>query len=179
MGAASEHFSDRELACKGTDCNLNPPLDPVRGCGENHCTETLVDGLELFRAKAFDLWTAKNVPADYPAGQRARAMVTFPGVVVHDAYRCVRHNAGTTGAVSDSQHPNGRAADVSVEGLTAAELEECALAVPAFREGGIGRDDVRNMIHVDHRPTMARWCYYKQSDGSVKWGPYAPPAISA
>lgn len=166
MGISSAHFSDAELACKGNHC-----------CGhQNHCTQTLVDGIELFRAKAFALWMAKNVPPS--PDQRARAMVTFPGVAVTAAYRCVKHNAEVTGAVSDSQHTNGRAADLTVKGLTAAELEQCALAVPAFYAGGIGRDDVRDMIHVDHRPTMARWCYYKQPDGTVKWGPYEAPATA-
>ena len=168
MGISSAHFSDQELRCKGKDCNLIPPLEPVRGCGENHCTQTLVDGAELFRAQALALWYAKYGP-----------IVDFPGVTVHDAYRCVKHNAATSGAVSDSQHSNGRAADLSVEGLTAAELEQCALAVPVFAEGGIGRDDIRNMIHVDHRPGVARWCYYKQPDGSVKWGPYTAPDKAA
>lgn len=157
MGASSEHFSDAELACKGNDC-----------CGhQNHCTPPLVDGLELFRKFAEDLWRAKYGPA-----------AEFPGVDVHAAYRCLKHNAKTTGAVSDSQHTTGRAADISVEGLTGAELEQCALRVINFAKGGIGRDDVRNMVHVDCRPTLARWCYYKQPDGSVKWGPYEAP-ISA
>ncbi len=159
MGASSEHFSDSELACKGTNC-----------CGhQNECTQELVDGLEDFRNAAGHLWTSKYGLA---------VADKFPGVQVDAAYRCVKHNAGTTGAVSDSQHTTGRAADLKVAGLNGAELEQCALAVPAFAQGGIGRDDVRDMIHVDHRPTMARWCYYKQADGSVKWGPYEAPTTS-
>jgi hypothetical protein len=159
MGISSAHFSDQELACKGTTCGLQG-----HGCHDNFCTERLVDGLEQFRAKAVEIYAAK-----YGAAH-------FTGVLVHDAYRCLKHNAQTTGAVSDSQHTNGRAADISVVGLTAAELEECALDVPMFAAGGIGRDDVREMIHVDCRPSVARWCYYKQADGSIKWGPYEAAA---
>jgi hypothetical protein len=178
MGVSSPHFSEQELACKGTNCNLDAPPLPVRGCGQNHCDQELVDGLEAFRAKALEIWCEKTAPGA-AATFRARGLEPpFPGVAVHDAYRCVKHNAGTTGAVSDSQHSNGTAADLSVIGLTSAELEQCALAVPMFAAGGIGRDDVRDMIHVDHRPTVARWCYYKQADGSVKWGPYEAPAAA-
>lgn len=169
MDITSPHFSQAELRCRGTNCNLNPPLLPVRGCGENRCTQTLVDGLEAFRVKALELYASK--PGYHP--------VDFPGVRIIDAYRCLKHNAGTTGAVSDSQHPNGRAADISVSGLSSAELEECALAVPVFNEGGIGRDDIRGMIHVDCRPTKARWCYYRNAQGVIKWGAYSPPVISA
>lgn len=160
MGATSEHFSDRELACKGADC-----------CGhQNECTPELVDGLELFRNAAGALWMIKHGPA---------MNYNFPGVQVDAAYRCLKHNAQVTGAVSDSQHTTGRAADLKVQGLTGAELEQCALAVPQFKAGGIGRDDLRDMIHVDCRPGMARWCYYKQPNGSVKWGPYEAPGKDA
>lgn len=171
MGATSEHFTDAELRCPGTNCGLDK-----KGCHRNECTQILVDGLELLRAKALDLWREKYVPVDHPAGQRAKAMVTFPGVRIHDAYRCVWHNSTTTGAAQDSQHPNGRAADISVQGLTAAELEAIADQIPSFK--GIGRDDIRNMLHVDVRPAsfVARWCYYRnEQTGGIKWGPYYHP----
>jgi hypothetical protein len=155
MEITSPHFSHDELCCHGENC-----------CGhQNHCTQTLVDGLDAFRAIALERWQAAYGPS-FP----------FPGVTVHDAYRCLKHNAQVTGAVSDSQHTNGRAADISVHGLTAAELEAIAVQVPAFEQGGIGRDDIRDMIHVDHRPKLARWCYYRDpATLAVKWGPYEPP----
>jgi hypothetical protein len=156
----SPHFSHDELACHGSNC-----------CGhQNHCTPILVDGLEDLRAIALEAWAKKYGPT-----------AKFPGVDVHDAYRCLKHNAQTTGAASDSQHTNGRAADISVQGLTAAELEAIAIQVPAFEQGGIGRDDIRGMLHVDHRVGRARWCYYRnQETGSIKWGPYkAAATVSA
>lgn len=161
MGASSAHFTEDELRCKGTTCGVSG-----HGCHDNFCTVELVDGLEQFRTQAVAIYAAK-----YGA-------VAFPGVLVHDAYRCLKHNAGTTGAVADSQHSNGHAADLSVSGLSSAELEQCALAVPMFAGGGIGRDDIRDMIHVDCRPSVARWCYYRQEDGSVRWGAYQSPTTS-
>jgi hypothetical protein len=136
MEITSPHFSHDELCCHGAAC-----------CGhENLCTQTLVDGLEAFRAIALEVWTRKYGPI----GRR------FHGVDVHDAYRCLKRNAVTSGAVSDSQHTTGRAADISVKGLTAAELEAIAVQIPAFAQGGIGRDDVRDMLHVDHRAGRSR-----------------------
>lgn len=162
MGATSEHFTDAELRCPGTNCGPDK-----KGCHQNNCTPILVNGLELLRAKAGQLWMEKH---------GAAKAYDFPGVRIHDAYRCVFHNAGTTGAAQDSQHPNGRAADLSVEGLTAAELEAIADQIPSFK--GIGRDDIRNMLHVDVRPAsfVARWCYYRnEQTGGIKWGPYYHP----
>lgn len=164
MGATSLHFTEAELRCKGTDCNVVPPLQPLRGCGQNLCSQTLVDGLEKFRAKCLTRWLTKN------PGRFASA---FPGVAVIDASRCLKHNVGTTGAAADSQHPNGRAADVRVPGLTAAELEAIAETIPVFK--GIGRDDLRDMIHLDVRPTVvvARWCYHRVA-GKIVWGAWYP-----
>lgn len=159
MGATGPHFSDAELRCKGTNCAAGGQ----RGCGVNGCTQGLVDALELFREKLLTLWIGKT---GRPSGE-------FPGVRVNDAFRCLRHNFGTTGAAKDSQHPNGRAADVSVDGLTAAEMETAARTIPEIR--GIGRDDARNFVHVDVRPqlTLSQWCY----SGS-KWCAYYPPKVA-
>lgn len=167
MGATSPHFTEAELRCKGTDCNQVAPLLPQRGCGQNLCTQSLVDGLEKFRAKCCTLWLRKN------PGRFASA---FPGVDVIDASRCLKHNMGTTGAAADSQHPNGRAADLRVSGLTAADLESVAETIPVFK--GIGRDDIRDMIHLDVRPSVrvARWCYHRiAATGKIVWGDYYPP----
>lgn len=159
MGATGPHFSEAELRCRGTNCAPGGQ----HGCGTNGCTQGLVDALELFRAKALTAWCAKT----------GKPESEFPGVRVLSAYRCTRHNFGTTGAAKDSQHPNGRAADVSVNGLTAAEMEAIARTVPEIR--GIGRDDARGFIHADVRPqlTLSQWCY----NGS-KWCAYYPPTVA-
>ncbi len=127
----------------------------------NECIPELLVALEQFRSLAEARWSATRWGADQKP---------FPGVLIHDAYRCLIHNAQVTGAASDSQHTNGRAADLSIEGMTAAELEAIALEIPAFR--GIGRDDDGQYIHVDIRPTLrlARWCYYRDAAGRTSWG---------
>ena len=174
MGATSPHFSEAELRCRGAGCNIIPPLSPVRGCGENRAKKELVDGLEAYRALLVTAWTAKL----------RRPVAEFPGVNVHDAYRCLKHNAESGGA-GKSEHVDGLAADLSVLGLTPAELEAIARKIPAIR--GIGRQDDRinpvahvkkpGYIHVDMRPTLtlARWSY----DSSGKWCTYFPPPVIA
>ena len=119
-------------------------------CGVNGCQQGLVDALESFRETA-----GKPVAVD-------------------SAYRCEQHNAQVGGA-GKSEHVEGLAADIRVEGMTAAQLEALARQNPQIR--GIGRDDHRNYIHIDVRPTptLARWCYAE--DG--KWCSYYPPGEAA
>lgn len=131
MGATGPHFSDAELQCHGKNCSI---ADPTKGCGVNGCQQSLVDALEAFRE-----------------------LVGKP-VITNDGFRCARHNA-QVGGVGKSEHMEGLAADIRVEGLTAGELEAIARKIPAIR--GIGRADHQQYLHIDVRKalTLARWCY--------------------
>jgi uncharacterized protein YcbK (DUF882 family) len=117
-----------------------------RHCRVNGCQQGLVDVLEEFRQ-----------------------LVGTP-VIVDSAYRCREHNAQAGGA-GKSEHVDGLAADIRVEGMTATQLEALARKIPTIR--GIGRDDHKQYVHIDVRPTvtLARWCY----DRDGKWCSYYPP----
>jgi hypothetical protein len=155
MGAASVHFTDRELRC--------------HHCGVNGCRQELVDALEEFRSIA-----SADRDRDTP-------------VIVDDAYRCPLYNASVPhavhGAGHTSQHELGTAADIRVEGATAAELERWAMGVPAFVLGGIGRNDHANFLHVDvrgvFRSMTARWCYDVRGDQMPWYGPMSDPMSGA
>lgn len=112
-----------------------------RHCGVNQTTGELIDALEDFRA-----------------------LVGGP-VVVNCAYRCPEHNAAV-GGVPDSQHVQGRAADVSVPGKSARDLYGLALQVPAIK--GLGVADHQDYLHLDVRDTveLAKWCY-SEAGGQV------------
>ena len=85
--------------------------------------------------------------------ERIRAHVGKP-VHVNSGYRSPEYNATLKNASPRSQHCNGKAADIWVEGVTPkqiAEIAECYLG----SSGGIGI--YKNFTHVDVRTSCARW----------------------
>ena len=104
-------------------------------CGELKIEKRLVDALEDLRRLA------------------GRA------IVIHDGYRCVRHNQ-EVGGVTDSEHTRGMAADLGISGLTLQHMYELATQVPDFVEGGIGVYD-SGFLHVDVRRACCRWARVK------------------
>jgi uncharacterized protein YcbK (DUF882 family) len=97
----------------------------------------------------------KVVPQLVQALEQLRVLAGVP-IIVHDAYRCPKHNA-EVGGVAKSEHPLGMAADIEIVGKTLNEMYQLALKVPAFEEGGIGIYDGKPFIHVDVRGKKARW----------------------
>lgn len=96
-----------------------------------------------------------------------RALIGKP-IYINSAYRCETHNQRIGGA-SHSQHVKGIAADISVHGMTAAELESAARKVESIK--GIGRDDHGNYVHIDVRPIPAQWCYNSEGNTVAYYDP--------
>jgi uncharacterized protein YcbK (DUF882 family) len=119
--------------------DLSPHFSKVelacRCCGELKIEKRLVDALEELRSLA-------GKP-----------------IVIHDGYRCERHNQ-EVGGVTDSEHVRGMAADVDIPGLSLQQQYELAVQVPDFVEGGIGVYD-SGFLHVDVRLTRSRWARVK------------------
>lgn len=86
--------------------------------------------------------------------EKLRSLANGP-VLVHDGYRCPKHNR-EVGGVPDSEHTRGCAADISLAKISLQRMYELALEVPEFRDGGIGVYD-GGFLHVDVRPRRARW----------------------
>lgn len=85
--------------------------------------------------------------------ERIRAHVGAP-VHINSGYRSPEYNARLKNASPRSQHCNGKAADIWVEGVTPkqiAEIAECYLG----SSGGIGI--YKKFTHVDVRTSCARW----------------------
>lgn len=143
-GATSDHFQEWELAC--------------HHCGLNFATPALVDALEALRA----------LLPRYKDSNKERALRIIDGC------RCPAWNEKTPNAASHSQHMLGTAADVWAAGMTAAELYALAVKVPAFANGGIGRNDPKKSLHVDIRDQPARWCY-AATGATLKW--YEPDVL--
>lgn len=75
-------------------------------------------------------------------------------VHLNSGYRSPEYNATLKNASPRSQHCNGKAADIWVEGVTPkqiADIAECYLG----SSGGIGI--YKNFTHVDVRTSCARW----------------------
>jgi len=73
---------------------------------------------------------------------------------VNSGYRCPAYNTRIGGA-EQSQHKEGKAADLSGRSVSPARIAQQAQGVPAFRKGGIGR--YKFFTHVDIRDGAARW----------------------
>ena len=70
------------------------------------------------------------------------------------AYDMERIKRGATGVSPTSQHHDGRAADIRVEGCTPAEVRAAVLAL-IDQVGGVGIYDT--FVHVDQGPPGRRW----------------------
>lgn len=77
---------------------------------------------------------------------------------IHSGFRSAAHNATLSNSASSSQHLTARAADISVDGKTAAEvycLIEDMIRRKRMKQGGLGIYPTH--VHYDVRGTMARW----------------------
>jgi uncharacterized protein YcbK (DUF882 family) len=85
-------------------------------------------------------------------------------ILINSGCRCAAHNAAQGGA-KNSQHVQGKAADIKVSGLTARELYAFCVLVPQLR--GFGVSDKGGFVHVDTRSVTSRWCYAEGKE--AKW----------
>ena len=73
-------------------------------------------------------------------------------LVLNSGYRTPRRNATIEGAAANSQHIHGRAADISVEGVSHQDVRDAAEASGA---PGLGR--YASFTHLDVGPPGRRW----------------------
>lgn len=77
-------------------------------------------------------------------------------VNIHSGYRTPPYNA-KVGGVDDSQHCYGTAADISVKGVSVADVAAYARSImPDW--GGVGIYKEQGFVHVDVREDRADWC---------------------
>ena len=77
-------------------------------------------------------------------------------VHIHSGYRTVSYNKTVSGSSSTSQHCNGLAADIKVEGHTPKEVYDYACSLLGDH-GGVGI--YNTFVHVDVRATKSRFDY--------------------
>lgn len=83
-------------------------------------------------------------------------------IKINSGYRSPAHNAklvkAGTGAVKNSFHTKGKAADIVVQGYTPTQLAAVIFKLieeKKMRQGGVGI--YPNFVHYDTRGTKARW----------------------
>tara|TARA_R110002124_G_scaffold128157_9_gene288613 strand:- start:20794 stop:21330 length:537 start_codon:yes stop_codon:yes gene_type:complete len=67
-------------------------------------------------------------------------------IIIQSGYRTPEYNSTVSGAVKNSEHVHGNAADIRIDGVSVADLNRLALAI---RVGGVGVYPTRGFIHVD------------------------------
>ena len=77
-------------------------------------------------------------------------------VTITSGYRTVSYNAGLKNSSKKSQHCNGLAADIKVEGHTPKEVYDYACSLLGDH-GGVGIHNT--FVHVDVRATKSRFDY--------------------
>lgn len=84
--------------------------------------------------------------------QLRSALGGYP-IHITSGYRCPEQNQRARGVI-DSQHLLGKAADIKVRELSAAQVQDVAEALLGDR-GGLGR--YKSFTHIDVRGYRARW----------------------
>ncbi|WP_136465197.1 YcbK family protein [Flagellimonas onchidii] len=86
-------------------------------------------------------------------------------ITITSGYRSPEHNATVSGAVPNSTHTKGKAADFKVAGLTAKQMYdgiETMISQGKVPEGGLGL--YSNRVHYDMRGYKSRWDATKKKD---------------
>lgn len=90
-------------------------------------------------------------------------------VVISSAYRTASYN-GKIGGAKNSQHVQGRAADIRISGVDPRDIARWVES--ELRPGGLGLydyapTDKAGFVHVDSRDGKARWVQTKSTDSST------------
>ena len=125
------YFDDYEFACS---CHRHETDNLGRNVLDHIIDKRLVDLLDAIRERL-------GVP-----------------VTINSGYRCLEHNE-EVGGVSNSQHIEGTAADITYDGVDVDYLAEVAEACGQELgiNGGIGKYYYQGFVHVDVRGYEARW----------------------
>lgn len=95
-------------------------------------------------------------------------------LVIGSGYRCTTYNSKVLNAAKNSNHTKGMAADISIEGVTPAEIAKYAESLGIK---GIGLYDT--FVHIDTRKTKFFWYSHAQEPRSTFGGKVSKPKTSS
>ena len=78
------------------------------------------------------------------------------------AYRCPAHNAQVPNAAKYSKHTMGMAADISIAGVSPAEIAKFAESIGVLGIGLYDTDKDGHFVHIDTRTTKSFWFGHAQ-----------------
>ena len=111
-----------------------------------------------FSSKEFDCKCTRSdciyttIDMDHVAKlEKLRALAGKP-IHINCGFRCKAHNAETPGSAPNSQHVKGDATDITIPGLSVAEVDKLAEQI-----GFDGIGVYSTFIHVDSRGVHSRW----------------------
>ena len=121
---------------------------------------------ENFDREEFECTDGSGMPTDVQLNiaelavqlEIIRAHFNAP-VHINSAYRSLEYNR-SIGSNDSSQHVLGRAADITIKGVSpddVADAIDFLIATGMLKEGGVGR--YNTFTHYDIRGTRARWNY--------------------
>lgn len=118
-----------------------------------------------FTRQEFDCNDGTPVPAQYMSNvielakqlEVLRTAVGNKPININSGYRTPTYNATLKGAAKDSQHLQAKAADITIQGLTALQVYniiEKLIAQGKMKQGGLGLYDT--FVHYDIRGNASR-----------------------
>lgn len=127
---------------------------------EENATENFWDGIKYFKRSEFACKCGKYCNG-FPVEPNEKLVETLETirehfdvpVTVSSGIRCKTHNTNV-GGVSKSQHMEGTAADIAVNGVPVSEVVKYAETLMP-KTGGIGT--YKTFTHIDVRSVKARW----------------------
>lgn len=99
-------------------------------------------------------------------------------VTIDSGYRCKAYNSLISNAASKSKHMDGMAADISVKGVSPAEVAKYAESI-GIKGIGLYEEKDGNFVHIDTRTSKAFWYGHAQAYRSTFGGAAKPKGNAA
>ena len=163
------------ISLRMTNLHTGESLDIVYRVGDTYVPEALdklnyflrdhnTQDVSSYDPKEFDVLHAMMARL----GKLDSVISVVCGYRTPETNAALRHNSPQTGVAEHSQHMEGHAIDLRVDGVSTAQLRDAALSLQA---GGVGYYPVSQFVHVDVGP-VRQWVFGTEAEaGDCGTGP--------